>query len=105
MSRMRTGKARIENLALRVVVATVAGSVSGVLVLFALAVWMQPMTLALEVAMLGGCLVITSLTTVGALYVIGARSFRQDGHTYCGHCGYILKGITEPRCSECGQEI
>ncbi|MCH8851060.1 MAG: hypothetical protein IID41_00245 [Planctomycetes bacterium] len=28
-----------------------------------------------------------------------------DGHTRCGKCGYILKGLTEPRCSECGERI
>ncbi len=29
----------------------------------------------------------------------------KDGHTRCGKCGYILKGLTEPRCSECGEQI
>ncbi len=29
----------------------------------------------------------------------------KDGHTRCGKCGYILKGLTEPRCSECGERI
>jgi hypothetical protein len=28
-----------------------------------------------------------------------------DGHTRCGNCGHILKGLTEPRCPECGQVI
>jgi hypothetical protein len=98
-------KARIENLALRVLAATAAGGVSGALVLFLVTVWMQPRTQALVVAMIGGCLVVASLTTVGALYFLGAESFPQDRHTYCGHCGYILKGITEPRCPECGERI
>ena len=102
---MWAGKARIGNLALRVLAATVAGSVSGALVLFLVTVWMQPMTSALVLAMIGGGLVVTSLTAVGAFHVLGARSSRQDGHTYCGHCGYILKGITEPRCPECGERI
>ncbi len=30
---------------------------------------------------------------------------KKDGHTRCGKCGYILKGLTEPRCSECGERI
>ena len=98
-------KARMENLALRVSAATVGGCVSGALVLFLVTVWMQPSTQAVVLAMLGGCLVVTSLTTVVAFYVLGARSSPQDGHTYCGHCGYILKGITEPRCPECGERI
>ena len=25
--------------------------------------------------------------------------------TLCRKCGYILKGLTEPRCSECGEKI
>ncbi len=29
----------------------------------------------------------------------------KGGHTRCGKCGYILKGLTEPRCSECGERI
>ena len=28
-----------------------------------------------------------------------------DGETRCRKCDYILKGITEPRCSECGERI
>jgi len=28
-----------------------------------------------------------------------------DRETRCRKCGYILKGITEPRCSECGEKI
>ena len=28
-----------------------------------------------------------------------------DGETRCRKCGYILRGITEPRCSECGERI
>ena len=28
-----------------------------------------------------------------------------DGETHCRKCGYILRGITEPRCSECGERI
>jgi len=29
----------------------------------------------------------------------------SDNETRCRKCGYILKGITEPRCSECGERI
>ena len=28
-----------------------------------------------------------------------------DPETRCRKCGYILRGITEPRCSECGESI
>jgi len=30
---------------------------------------------------------------------------KLDGHTRCGNCGYILKGLAEPRCTECGRRI
>ena len=29
----------------------------------------------------------------------------HDGETRCRKCGYILRGIPEPRCSECGEKI
>lgn len=29
----------------------------------------------------------------------------SDGETRCRKCGYILRGITEPRCPECGERI
>jgi hypothetical protein len=28
-----------------------------------------------------------------------------DPETRCRKCGYILRGITEPRCPECGEQI
>lgn len=34
-----------------------------------------------------------------------ARINSLDGHTRCGQCGYILKGLTEPQCTECGTKI
>ena len=33
------------------------------------------------------------------------RKYAIDGLTRCGVCGYILRGLTEPRCSECGTKI
>jgi len=29
----------------------------------------------------------------------------SDNETRCRKCGYILRGITEPRCPECGERI
>ncbi len=31
--------------------------------------------------------------------------FERDRETRCRGCGYILRGISEPRCSECGERI
>lgn len=41
----------------------------------------------------------------------GLLSFRLgprrigDGETRCRKCDYILRGISEPRCPECGERI
>lgn len=29
----------------------------------------------------------------------------ESGETRCRKCGYILRGISEPRCPECGERI
>ena len=29
----------------------------------------------------------------------------RPSETYCRKCGYILRGISEPRCPECGERI
>jgi len=42
------------------------------------------------------------------LYAFLTRKFAPhpyDPETRCRKCGYILRGITEPRCSECGEKI
>lgn len=43
------------------------------------------------------------------MYLLMLRLMKRrraiDGHTRCGNCGYILKGLEEPRCSECGTAI
>jgi hypothetical protein len=30
---------------------------------------------------------------------------RGDGETRCRRCGHILRGLSEPRCPECGERI
>ena len=47
-------------------------------------------------------------TTVMAVYAISCRSTSRatdKQHTRCRRCDYILRGITEPRCPECGERI
>ena len=44
-------------------------------------------------------------TVAAALAHVFTPREQMDGHTRCGKCGYILKGLTEPRCSECGERI
>ena len=38
-----------------------------------------------------------------ALYI--ATRGPRDPETRCRKCGYILRGISEPRCPECGERI
>jgi uncharacterized paraquat-inducible protein A len=33
------------------------------------------------------------------------RPASGDGETRCRKCQYILRGISEPRCPECGEHI
>ncbi len=33
------------------------------------------------------------------------RRAASDGFLHCLKCGYILKGLAEPRCPECGEAI
>ena len=45
-----------------------------------------------------------------AILVYGIITYRWgprllDNETRCRRCGYILKGISEPRCPECGEKI
>lgn len=37
--------------------------------------------------------------------VIATRNKRRDSETRCRKCQYILRGISEPRCPECGERI
>src|SRR5689334_19802445 len=45
--------------------------------------------------------IITAVTYHNLIYRFGPRLF--DGETHCRKCDYILRGITEPRCPECGE--
>ncbi len=42
-----------------------------------------------------------------AIFIYDRLTFRycNDRVLRCLHCGYILKGLTEPRCPECGTKI
>ena len=51
-----------------------------------------------------GCVVFSLSACVGWVLcvVIGLRA---DQYTRCRKCRYVLRGITEPRCPECGEPI
>ncbi len=41
-----------------------------------------------------------------ALFALFVHRPQQGaGESYCRRCGYILRGISEPRCPECGERI
>ena len=42
-----------------------------------------------------------------ALFLFHRTALRPkaDGYTRCGKCTHILKGLTEPRCPECGDVL
>lgn len=46
---------------------------------------------------------LTALVTFVMLYFM--RRGVPDGLTRCEQCGYILRGLSEPRCPECGKPI
>ena len=50
------------------------------------------------------CVTLSAAACFGWLLLfLGER--RGDHETRCRKCGYILRGITEPRCPECGERI
>jgi len=53
-------------------------------------------------------LVFPGMATAIAIYGLLTRFWGAqviDGETHCRKCGYILRGLREPRCSECGERI
>ena len=48
----------------------------------------------------------TGAATLATLATLGRwQTTAPDHETRCRKCGYILRGIPEPRCSECGERI
>ena len=99
---------KIERAWLRIIVSVIAGGIAAVAfyVVVGAAVMSRAgrtggaaLVVFLCVAFLVGPFVASVLT-----HVLTPRAV-NDEHTRCGKCGYILKGLTEPRCSECGERI
>jgi hypothetical protein len=42
---------------------------------------------------------------IAIVLIVHARRAPSDAETRCRKCAYILRGITEPRCPECGEKI
>ena len=48
-----------------------------------------------------------AVLTSGVVFMVACfRDVKRDlEHIHCLKCNYILKGLTEPRCPECGERI
>lgn len=57
-----------------------------------------------EMALWALVLPITSLATACAYYLMMSKT-DEDCELRCRQCGYILRGLSEPRCPECGERI
>jgi hypothetical protein len=45
-------------------------------------------------------------STAGVYVLLTCRCAAYgEGECYCRKCGYILRGLSEPRCPECGEAI
>jgi hypothetical protein len=57
--------------------------------------------LALMTAFFG----VPAAMSVGIYGLLSRRRERYESQTRCRRCQYILRGISEPRCPECGERI
>lgn len=73
--------------------------------ILALTPWLGSAGAALATCMIyfGTSTAIASVGTYSLLTRLGSRQFDQDLH--CRRCAHILRGLSEPRCPECGEPI
>ena len=74
------------------------------LVYFCIAIIYLPFILPLIPHPILGMVVFIILATVPFVFLEHVRVIERHG-LYCKSCGYNLKGLTEPRCPECGTEF
>ncbi len=94
---------KIERAWLRIIVSVIVGGIAGAGFVFVLnrgggvtQGWFVMLLLSMF---------LTGPTVATVLAHMLTPKERLDGETRCRKCGYILKGLTEPRCSECGERI
>lgn len=58
-----------------------------------------------ELCLLRWATSLVAATVSVAIYVALRKTAPHDTETRCRKCGYILRGIPEPRCPECGEHI
>ena len=98
---------KIQRAWLRIIVAGVVVTIGTMIVAIAGYVLVRRRVGATErlFALFGLIMVFASPTLAAVLAHLLTPKDRLDGETRCRKCGYILKGLTEPRCSECGERI
>ena len=84
-----------------VFVGNVVGSLCGIHVVSTQSTpgWFARVELILPITSSVGVIVFAVLT-----HLFRKRPF-PDNETRCRKCGYILRGLPEPRCPECGERI
>ena len=96
----------------RAIVAVVVGAMIagfGSPYMFLCAIYFVREYLGLDISLLRYTAIVFVIVSLPALssvvLVYGLGKPLTDGHTHCGNCNYILKGLTVPRCPECGEWI
>jgi hypothetical protein len=86
----------------RATIAAAAGMVVGFLIVFITPSFFSG-------GLIGTCMILSGifasyfLSATVAMRLMPVRAI--DNETRCRKCNYILRGITEPRCPECGERI
>jgi ribosomal protein S27AE len=90
---------------LRVVIAMVVGTLVGMIVAFMLSFMLSSARLVgIRLPIHKGYVIVPSWTAM-ALYARLEPDRVIESETRCRRCGIILRGLTEPRCPECGESI
>jgi hypothetical protein len=91
----------------RATIGVLAGALGGWLLIRTVLSWVRAPVADIWIGW--GPLVLLQITPVCAYGLmtrwLHPRRELLDGETHCRKCGYILRGIPEPRCSECGERI
>jgi hypothetical protein len=59
----------------------------------------------LQVALFPLLYVLPFVGAVAVYHAIHRHVPLISGETHCGNCGYMLRGLSEPRCPECGRSV
>lgn len=78
--------------------------IAAIAALAAASIWAYEYQAIRELLALGLVLSLTIVSCVGWVLACLDRG-RIDDQTRCRKCGHILRGLSEPRCPECGERI